>query len=324
MELGTYEMLWDCPRCGTKGLLGKTHRHCPACGSAQDPSARYFPEEGTEKAVTNYEYIGADRICPYCETPNSAKAQHCTNCGGALDGSKAVGLVGQEAPAEVPPAVPAKSGCRKWLLFGCGGLLAILLLLIVIGAWTKDVQATVSGHRWERAITIESFAPRSDAAWCDSMPAGAYNVTRSREQRSTRQVADGQECSPVRRDNGDGTFTVVQECTTKYRDEAVYDTRCHFTIDRWQEARTATAAGASLAESPQWPEVVLARTGDCVGCEREGKRSERYFVSLQGPEETFECAVEAGLWQRLNDGRKVTMKVGVIGGGARCSSLEGL
>lgn len=325
METGTYEMLWNCPRCGTKGLLGKTHRHCPSCGAAQDPSARYFPEPGTEKEVTNYEYVGVDRICPYCQTPNSAKAQHCTNCGGALDGSTPVGLIGEVPAAQVQPAVPAaKSGCGKWLLAGCGGLLVIVVLLVVIGSWTKNVDVTVKGHRWERAITIENYAAHSDSAWCDSMPAGAYDVTRSREERSTRQVADGQDCSPARRDNGDGTFTVVQNCTTKYRSEPVYDTRCRFTINRWQEVRTATAAGNSLAQTPHWPAVNLARTGECLGCEREGKRNEQYFVSLEGPKETYECAVDAALWQKLEDGRKVPMKVGVVGGTAHCSSLNGL
>ena len=29
-----YEMLWDCTQCGTTGLLGTTHRHCPSCGAA--------------------------------------------------------------------------------------------------------------------------------------------------------------------------------------------------------------------------------------------------------------------------------------------------
>jgi len=32
----TYEMLWDCRYCGTKKLLGKTHRHCLECGGAKD------------------------------------------------------------------------------------------------------------------------------------------------------------------------------------------------------------------------------------------------------------------------------------------------
>ena len=43
-----YEMLWDCPQCGTLGLLGDSHRHCPTCGTAQDPTKRYFPTPGEE------------------------------------------------------------------------------------------------------------------------------------------------------------------------------------------------------------------------------------------------------------------------------------
>ena len=36
-EKKTYEMMWDCPYCGTKHLLGLTHRHCPNCGAARSP-----------------------------------------------------------------------------------------------------------------------------------------------------------------------------------------------------------------------------------------------------------------------------------------------
>ena len=43
-----YEMLWDCPQCGTLGLLGDSHRHCPTCGTAQDPTKRYFPKPAAE------------------------------------------------------------------------------------------------------------------------------------------------------------------------------------------------------------------------------------------------------------------------------------
>ena len=71
-----FEMFWDCKQCGTKKLLGITHRNCPNCGNAQDETNRYFPADGEEIAVTNHQYVGADWDCIYCSTPNSQKNNH--------------------------------------------------------------------------------------------------------------------------------------------------------------------------------------------------------------------------------------------------------
>ncbi len=57
-----YEMLWDCRHCGSKKLLGLTHRHRPQCGAPQNPSERYFPSEDEKVAVQNHVYYGADRL----------------------------------------------------------------------------------------------------------------------------------------------------------------------------------------------------------------------------------------------------------------------
>ena len=43
----------------TKALLGDSHRHCPTCGAAQDPTKRYFPEPGTEVEARNHQFVGA-------------------------------------------------------------------------------------------------------------------------------------------------------------------------------------------------------------------------------------------------------------------------
>ena len=60
--MARYEMLWDCGQCGTKGLLGLTHRHCPSCGAAQDPTRRYYPEAGAEVAADAHPYQGKDKL----------------------------------------------------------------------------------------------------------------------------------------------------------------------------------------------------------------------------------------------------------------------
>src|SRR5688572_33143594 len=96
---GFYEMLWDCDHCETKGLLGKSQRHCPECGAKQNPDKRYFPKEGEAKRAEGHSYVGSDRSCPACNAPQSAKSHNCTHCGAPLDGSAEVkGVVTPVAP----------------------------------------------------------------------------------------------------------------------------------------------------------------------------------------------------------------------------------
>ena len=89
-DLGTYQMLWDCPSCDTPKLLGLDHRHCPNCGAAQEPARRYYPSDEDKIAVRDHRYTGKDKICPACESPASALAHNCGNCGSPLDEAKEV------------------------------------------------------------------------------------------------------------------------------------------------------------------------------------------------------------------------------------------
>lgn len=86
--LGTFQMLWDCPSCGTKKLLGKDHRHCPNCGTVQDETRRYFPAHN-EAVPTTYS-PAADHECNYCGTPNAYNANNCVNCGASLSDAPVV------------------------------------------------------------------------------------------------------------------------------------------------------------------------------------------------------------------------------------------
>jgi hypothetical protein len=56
-----YEMLWDCKFCGTKKLLGKTHRFCPNRRPA--PIRRYFPAD-RKVVVQDRVFVGADKSAP--------------------------------------------------------------------------------------------------------------------------------------------------------------------------------------------------------------------------------------------------------------------
>lgn len=350
----TYEMLWDCPSCGTRKLLGKTHRRCPNCGAAQDAKKRYFPPPGEEVAVEGHVFVGIDWTCGACQTPNSRAAEFCVNCGHPREGNAEVRLVSEGAATDDAAfreaAPPDQSAARRavpefhfaaerseaeepetpgFLRRNLGRLLAgglgLLLAFFALAAlWKEKVEVVVERHEWVREIDIERMAARADSAWCDSMPGDAYNVSRSREERSTRQVADGEECHDVRRDNGDGTFSTSSECSTKYRSESVYDDRCHYSINRWGLERTARNTGAALSPERSWP-VVRVSGGSCLGCEREGARRETLTVALRGRADharVWRCAIDDGRWRALGDGELREIEVRVVTGGAVCDSLQ--
>ena len=101
MEEIHYEMLWDCQYCGMEKLLGVSQRFCPGCGSVQNPDSRYFPEDKDKVAVADHKYIGADKHCSACDTPNAAMAKHCINCGNNMDGENSVNLVHEKQKQDV-------------------------------------------------------------------------------------------------------------------------------------------------------------------------------------------------------------------------------
>ena len=323
--VGIYEMLWDCGHCDAKELLGKTHRFCPNCGAPQDPSARYFPPQGKETAASA-QYDGADKSCPACQTPNGAKSHNCRNCGSPLDGAQEVGRVADRSSA-APKAGAGKAaaapGKKKWWPWALGAVALLCCFFSGLAMfWTKAVTVTVQGHEWKREIDVERLQAVQDDAWCDSKPSDAYNVSSRKEQRSTRKIPDGEECSTRDVDRGDGTFERRRECHTKYREEPVYDNRCYFTVDRWKTARTETARGQGTSPAPDWPPVRLGRTGSGLGAEREGSRRETYTLHLKGNDsKSYSCTVGFAKWQAVSDGTTKPIKVGVITGAAECDTL---
>ena len=322
-----YEMLWNCEYCSATKLLGKTHRHCPQCGAAQDPSARYFPPDEEKIAVQDHVYFGVDWKCINCQTPNSSASAFCGNCGAPKDGSGKVELAHdkpeEESADTAPPPEPDQGG-GKGKAVGCCVLFFIIGLVLFCGLstfWTKSSTLTVSGHTWERTIQIEAYGPTSKSDWCDKMPSDAYDVRKSDKQRDVEKIPDGEDCTTKNVDNGDGTFRQEEECTTRYRDKPIYDDWCSYTIDQWSQSRVASAAGSDL--SPSWPSSDVNTCNKArVGCEREGQRGETYTVTFRGDGETHSCELSESEWRSLSDGDTVEGEVSMVTGGLQCGSLK--
>lgn len=344
----TYEMLWDCKYCGTPKLLGLTHRHCPSCGAPQDATGRYFPSDAERVAVEDHVFSGADLKCPSCGEANGARAKHCRHCGGPLAGAGHVAVradpsdavaqvVGDPAtavrhefaadPSSPKPAAPVQQ--RRRLvggLLGCGCLgvlLALIAALALYLLWKRDASAAVIGHSWTRSIAIERYSRETDTAWCDSVPAGARELSRQRTERTTRDVPDGEDCRTRKQDQGDGTFKEVQECQPRFKKEPVFDDRCTYEVLKWTKVRAAEANGQSITESPRWPDPALTRPGTDEGCEREGARTESYVVRLREASNGAEhsCTLPENRWAAMKVGSRWTAKVHQLNGALDCGTL---
>jgi len=323
-----YEMLWDCRYCGTTKLLGLTHRHCPQCGAPQNADARYFPEDSEKTPAKEHVYYGADVKCRACGEANSKHCKHCRGCGSPLEDAAEV----QKRPEQRGPqpsetvstrflAPKQKPNWRRRAIIG-GTVASGLGLAVSSVAWTEAGQLEVVNRSWERSIAIERLGAVQESSWCDQMPSGTRNVRRSREERSRRKVEDGQDCVSTKVDLGNGTFTEKEQCSPRYREEPEYDDRCTYDIDRWTVVRSAKVESKGPKDPPRWPSVSLDRTGQCIGCEREGARKQVYSLELSDEKgRIHECDVDENRWAKLSTGTRVLGKIGVMTGSLSCDSL---
>jgi len=305
---GFYEMQWDCDHCGTKGLLGKSQRHCPECGAPQNPDKRYFPSPEQQKRIDGHSYEGADRHCPACNAPMAAKAHNCAQCGAPLDGA-------QQVRGVVSPQ-PIKKKRRRIWPYIVAAIALIIFLIWFFFIRTKDATVTVTAHRWERVVTIEKFGDYEDSAWRDQVPSDASFPMCIRKQRSTKQVQDGETCTTERVDKKDGTFEQVKRCKPKYRSEGVDGDWCTFRVRRWRKADSVRAAGDGI--NAAWPaQLPAADPPATLGATRSAARTET--LTLQFGSDS--CEVNAATWNKYSDGQKVKVEVRARSGAVVCSSL---
>ncbi len=344
----TYEMFWDCKFCGETKLLAKTHKHCPVCGAPQDPATRYYPSDDEKVAVEDHQFVGADKICPACQTPNSAANEYCMECGAPLSAAAQAATLEAQTRAEGEKFTSSGSRdvvkerfdaeMRRVGVQPSAGkstrsnrLGVILIVLLVIGAVAailaltvkRETTVVVTGHSWERVINIEEYSAVRDGSWQESVPIGAYNRTCYEKQRSTRRIPDGETCQTRRVDQGDGTFREERVCRPKYREEPVYDTWCDYTINRWVYDHSETASDDTLSE-PYWPQVNFSCSGEQLGCQREGGREETYLLHLVGDEgRTYECPVPFEQWQSATIESVWSIEVRVVDpNAADCDTLQ--
>lgn len=336
--MSSFEMLWNCGSCGTAELLGVTHRHCPNCGAAQDPKARYFPPAGNEVATKGHVFVGKDRICKACNTPGAANIKFCGSCGCPTDGNSEVELIKDGHSKKNSSAQDAQqkqlhrqqqqqqqkgAAARKLNIKFLAGLGVAILLGLASFIVTFEKEVIVTDHSWERSIEVEAFREVSESSECSAVPSSGKVTRRYQDQRS-RQVSDGQECSEscstVRVDHGDGSFGTENQCNTvcsaKYRTEYYTVSMCAYDIGRWVVARTERTSGR-LAQEPKWPIISLAKSKGKYGMERSGTKSEHYELALKtvaDKSEILKCEIsDLASWKSFKPKQKINIRQNIYG-----------
>jgi hypothetical protein len=79
-----------------------------------------------------------------------------------------------------------------------------------------------------------------------------------------------------------------------------------FTGERWIVTREEVAAGESTEDALHWPDPKLERTGNCDGCQREGKRRSSYTVRLLDPvtDRGHGCQLDEARWKEFRPGSR--------------------
>jgi hypothetical protein len=328
---------WDCPTCGTTGLLGR-QLACEGCGNRRPEGIRfYLPDDAAE--VTDAERLaearaGADWICEHCGVSARASQARCPGCGAERGGSPQQQThehrfeepAEEEAPRALAAMAPPRRR-RRWK--GPAAILAIVGGMVWYNG-PVEVTATVAAKDWSRAIEVQEYRTVQEEDW--SVPQGGRQKRSFRAIRDYRQVLDHYETKTRQvservqtgtrtytcgqRDMGNGYFEDVTctepEYTTNYRTESyqdpvyrqepIYDTKYAYEIEKWLPDDTAWARGDASRE-PAWPAVQIGRG------EREGARIQRYVLRFTDDEgKTYEREVTAEQFARYRAGQSVTLR----------------
>jgi hypothetical protein len=308
------EGCWDCPSCGTQGILGR-HTDCTACGRSRPAGIKfYLPAQASEVADPDLQAIakgGADWLCQYCGASNRTTDQFCTQCG-AAKGSSPTQAVRTYALDEVPqaakpvakPPAPAKSAKSSGFRPFKGAIATCTLMLALGGgAWfvtPRSLQTTVDGVAWERYVNIEQYVTVTESDW--SIPPGGRLLSQQQEIKSyqrildryetrtrqvSEQVATGTETYVCgQRDLGNGFFE-DETCTrtlyetrtrTETYEEPIYRQEpiyaTKYTYEIERWVHARTASTFGTDLNPHWAVVSLADN------EREASREAKYTVDF--------------------------------------------
>jgi hypothetical protein len=329
----SFEMLWDCQACGTKKLLGVTHRHCPHCGCPQKADDRYFPADGEEIKIANHIYCGADWSCVACGNPNNNKASYCGSCGCSRDGANSVHRKTQgatdlnhnqteksvgdtHATANKSAEKPKGPWIKTLLVVGIVSIMAYVF-------FPRKDSGVIEGHKWERILKIEHSVRKNQSIECSSVKP-SMKILSQRTVSQEQKVQDGETCRDVcnktKIDLGDGSFKIQNDChpqcSPRIITKNVLISMCAIEYAEWQMKREVTKEGHSVDETLEWPEAKLSeRSLTGYGEERLARKVEELTVIIDRKGKLEHCEISSfDVWKKFRIGDSVKLKSSVIGG----------
>ena len=338
---------WRCDFCGSYNK--HSDLVCTTCGHPRDESAKsYFTVTGTDKSERSEEMASGD---VYEESENIYENQSMTSK--EIDdavhkktGRKTFDEIAEEtrrkeAARREQEARKREDASQSGSIqtsgrSSGGGLFRILLVLAAVAAIgflafyffsPKRSTITVSEKSWDRSIDIEEIKTFSESDW--SLPDQARLLRTEREIRTYRQEIDHYRTVQVTKyrdvpheevyyeDLGNGNaeertrIYYTQEAYTEeeeepvYRSVPVYDTKYYYEIDRYVYSRSVNSSGTG---EPYWGDT------DLKSGEREGARSEHYYISFEADGNTETIEVPYSGWDSLTVGGEAPVEKSRLGG----------
>jgi hypothetical protein len=358
---------WDCPFCGSKGIAGTTV-NCPSCGRARGDVKFYMKNvaegeirEQHERNDIDYlneeqaKYVSEnpDWYCSFCNSLNSDNAQFCGNCGASRSDSehnyfdrlqKMKEREQAEAAAQAASSSQPAPKKRNPLFFIAIAAVLIIGLVMFLNGKKTSGDLKVTGLEWTRTVSIEKNIQYSESGW--ELPSGAELTEKKKEihhydnvidryvkknVQRVREVLDHYESYYTYKDNGNGTFTEVENQRPVYRTENYtetvsepvykqvpkYSTKYYYTIWRWTPDHELTASGTD--HNTAWPETELAED------EREGTRAEEYRFTVEDGKKktTTTYRLAEADWMNLNVDDMIYITAKRTGSGAYISDEKG-
>ena len=206
------------------------------------------------------------------------------------------------------------------------GVTAFISFIVYI-FYPRNEIINVTGKSWKRTIDIESYEWVNHSDW--SVPPGGVIQYTTEEIYEYEKVLDHIETyqeehqeryisgyETVTHDWGNGDVdveeepiydyrTVYEEKTREvFREEPVYRTKYHYTIQEWVYNRSYTISGTE--NEPHWPEYYLADSD-----ERVGPKHENYSIigveQEKGKERNLHASYD--IWLDIETGRTYEFKI---------------
>ncbi|MEZ4826433.1 MAG: zinc finger protein [Bacteroidia bacterium] len=345
---------WDCSVCGHIGNPGPQTR-CTACAAPRPKDVVfYLPKDAevvSDDQSLNEARSGVDWICGHCEAQNKTSQKDCWSCGNPRDesshdvdleereyGLDEVPIEGRKKQRTIHPLEQqrlASTGRGSGWVKKIGiAILALLLGVILLRSFPRQIEVTVNEFNWERTTQMLHYEPVTKEEW--SVPQGAYNVSSFQAIREYKQVLRGYEkrtrdvqvkvgeeryvCGQI--DKGNGYFEdkyctrPIYETRTETYEEPVYDqvpvydTKYRFTIMEWVASKENLLYAGGKDHNPQWPSTE-GKTDPQKW--KEGAKTQDYKIVVEeddGDKHTEVVGFE--FWSGLEQGSKIKAKRSIL------------